>query len=403
MTSILTSISGQFGKPLILGIFFPTVLFVMLGTLFLLPLFPGDWTFFRSLQVLATEWQLAAVTLLAILLSGILYNLNNLIIRFYEGYPWQDLWLLGTWRMGHYQRQFEAARAQNIGMRTLLNELERQNVDEKILQKIERLYDRIGGAVNNEFPSRRNLVLPTRLGNIMRSFEDYADRQYGMDAVTLWPRLIAKVAPDYATSVDDTKISFNFMINSSILSFLLALAMLVIGAFYGTAFTSPGLIVWLVEIAGFMALTVVFYHWSINRAKAYGATVKGAFDLYRWELLKQLGYKQVPKTVSDEKTLWDQISRNMIYGYPRKELRNKYPIADYDTPTVPQPHVRTDPAIAGLKVTRGVSQPGAGNQDIATIVVHVANTDSVETAEKVIVSDKLPDGSNYVWGLGAGE
>jgi len=43
-----------------------------------------------------------------------------------------------------------------------------------------------------DFPWRESLVLPTRLGNIIRSFEFYADREYGRDSVSILVALNAE-------------------------------------------------------------------------------------------------------------------------------------------------------------------------------------------------------------------
>jgi hypothetical protein len=78
-----------------------------------------------------------------------------------------------------------------------------------------------GRRLNEEFPIERTSVLPTRLGNVIRSFEDYPERQYGMDGVTLWPRLVAKINKDHATVIEDAKITFDFLLNSAVLSAVL--------------------------------------------------------------------------------------------------------------------------------------------------------------------------------------
>jgi len=49
MTSILSSISGQFSKSLILGTLLPVVLFLILGMVFVIPLFPYEWHFLNQL------------------------------------------------------------------------------------------------------------------------------------------------------------------------------------------------------------------------------------------------------------------------------------------------------------------------------------------------------------------
>src|ERR1017187_8826566 len=90
MSSLLSAISGQFGKSLLLGTFFPVVIFVVLFYLLVLPLFPMGIEIFHPFAAIDKEWQVIATTFLTIVLTGLLYNLNNTLIRVCEGYPWQD-------------------------------------------------------------------------------------------------------------------------------------------------------------------------------------------------------------------------------------------------------------------------------------------------------------------------
>ena len=79
-------------------------------------------------------------------------------------------------------------------------------------------WSRHGRILSESFPRNAEEILPTRLGNTIHAFEDYPDTRYGMDAVELWPRLVAKVDKEYRAVLDDAKASFDFMINSSVLS-----------------------------------------------------------------------------------------------------------------------------------------------------------------------------------------
>lgn len=60
MTSILSTISGFFSKPLILGSFLPVVIFILLSWLLLIPILPPGNLVFQPLEGLEKEWKLLA-------------------------------------------------------------------------------------------------------------------------------------------------------------------------------------------------------------------------------------------------------------------------------------------------------------------------------------------------------
>jgi uncharacterized repeat protein (TIGR01451 family) len=386
MTNILSAISGQFSKSLLLGTFLPVVVFVILGLLFVAPLVPTDWPLLSPLAALDPQWKLIVILFTMIVLSGLLYNLNIPLIRFYEGYPWQAAWI-GVWRKAHYQAKFDAAQAHWRGLRTLLYAVQGQSPKDERIPGIIQKWKAAGEQVNTEFPKERASVLPTRLGNAIRSFEGYADRQYGIAAITLWPRLIAKIDKDYAAMMDDAKVSLDFMLNCSFLSGALALMILIVGLIYPAPLASPRLWTpWLIEVMIFAVLTYLFYLWAIPCAVAWGSTVKGAFDLYRWDLLKQLGYKRVPATMAEERSLWDDISLQMIYGDSPRIRWAEYAL----TPT----YARGEPYTLDLTAARGVNLPDPSG--VVKVTLQITNV-SNKTAKRVVVTDTLPDGLDYEW------
>jgi len=104
MTNVLSAISGQFNKSLILGTFLPVTIFVVLFQMLVEPLLPDDISIFKPLETLDTQWRIAATFFTIILLSGLLFNFNIAIIRIYEGYSWQHT-RIGEWRTKYYQAQ----------------------------------------------------------------------------------------------------------------------------------------------------------------------------------------------------------------------------------------------------------------------------------------------------------
>lgn len=391
MTSLLSSISGSFSKSLIVGALLPCALFVLLGQIVLAPFLPPDWAILNPLNILDGEWQLIAPLLLIIVLSSLLYNLNVPIIRFYEGYPWKNT-AIGRRRTDHYKAERGALDARWKGMRTLLRAMGAADPRYPIVLAEWRV---VVFKLKYQFPQIGSLVLPTRLGNVIRNFEDYPYQQYGIEAVTLWPRLIAKVDKSYAAMIDDAKAPFDFLLNSSLLSAILAFMLLIVGLYYAPPLDTPWLWVpWLLEVLGLASLSYVFYSFSIGRAGDWGGLIKSAFDLYRWDLLKQLGYMRMPTTMREERLLWDEISQQMIYGDTPST-----PLIDYSSASSRAvPSAR--PGAMGLfelEITRGVNTAGQGGEIVVTL--RVKNVDPRRRiARQVEIVDRLPDGFDYAWG-----
>lgn len=379
MTGALSAVSKQFTKSLVLGTFLPTAVFVIVSLVLLDWLSPRALPLFKPLEALGTGWRITVILLVTLVLSGLLYNLNIPILRLYEGYPWRNGWI-GKKLIKRHQIRLDALKARRQAFRRVI----REKVSEESITRFEAWRTIVGLQVSNRYATQSSLVLPTHLGNVLRSFETYPDRQYGMSSITLWPRLVAKIDKSYAAAIDEAKSSFDFMLNSSVLSGALALTLLVVGLFQPV---SPNLGVWLLEILVLMILWQLFYRGSIGRAAAWGDTVKGAFDLYRWDLLKQLGYGRVPATVADERALWSTISRHLIYGYPRTVEPAKYAPAST--------FAHGEPLNSDLEVGRGVGKPDADGTIAVTISVRNAG---VRPADSLVITDALPEDYYYVWG-----
>jgi len=317
MTSILSSISGQFSKSLILGTLLPVVLFLILGMIFVVPLFPYDWQFLK--QLIALDSQTVVVfTLITVVLSGLLYSFNTAIRSCYEGYPWQYTWV-GQWRARHYRSLLIAKTSFMSRTMKLRNELAGRDRSKyaDLIEKIEDKRTIVGREINEEFPHYPYLVLPTRLGNVIRSCESYPLGRYNIDSIALWPRLRAKIDKEYAAALDEAKTPLDFIINISVLSALLSLSILVVGLFYPIPFASRSAGIWWgLQIIFFAVASYLAYRLAIIQTGEWGSMFKGAFDLYRWDLLKQFGYKRVPCSMAEERALWGDIRRQIIYGDP---------------------------------------------------------------------------------------
>jgi hypothetical protein len=425
VANILSSVSGQFSKALILGAFFPTALFVLFAWLFLTPLIPTDWVFFAPLKALDPQWQLAALTILAIILSGILNNLNISIIRLYEGYRWQNTSIGGwfterqesrraalqgrynrlqplassLWRSTNQQRDKAALKERNAEYQAAC--AEHYRLLQQSYNAVLREWNLLGAKLANNYP-RIQGVLPTRLGNVLRSSEEYPLYQYGMDGITLWPRLVGVIEEKYFSSLDAARIPLDFMVNSSFLSSLLAGLLLIVGLFNPVLISDWAMwhryLPWIIQIAVLIVISYFFYLGAVAQASAWGNKFKGAFDLYKSKLLSELGYSHDVSTRAAEYNTWNLISRQMVYG--NDEGTNK-PRIDY-APAISPPSPPTSVECKNpdckkyLQITRGIAE--VDRVGAITIHVGVKNVHPQDDQPDVVIVDKLPDGFDYEWG-----
>ncbi|HEX8452354.1 MAG TPA: hypothetical protein VF647_09675 [Longimicrobium sp.] len=326
MTSILSLISGSFGRALVLGTLFPVTVATLLGLLFVVPFMPADVAVLAPLAALDPGWKIVLITLIVILLTGLLYNLNSSLIRLYEGYPWQHSWL-GRRAIASQLLRRQWAESRRPLLKSLIATIRERDSADPAIGKLEVWRTRLGQRVVNEYPGPE-LVLPTRLGNVIRSFEEYPRSVYGISTVSVWPRLVGVLSKESLALLDDSKSSFDFMINASFLSGALSGSIFVAGLLVPARIHWPE---WLFQVVLAGVASWLFYLGSVSAAAAWGEQVKSAFDLYRWDLLKKLGYTAAPENADTERELWTEISKRMIYGNPPAD-RPLTPYTHHPTP-----------------------------------------------------------------------
>lgn len=152
------------------------------------------------------------------------------------------------------------------------------------------------------YPEDYARVMPTRLGNVLRRFEDDAGRQYGLDAVTIGPHLALLADPRRAAYLSDARDQLDLSVR---LCALALSAAVVAFAFLVT----DGL--WLLVVTVPYGLAYIFYRGAIVAATNYMVALAVVIDLDRWALYSQLHLK-MPATTADERiqnsTLIDLLS-----------------------------------------------------------------------------------------------
>jgi hypothetical protein len=153
----------------------------------------------------------------------------------------------------------------------------------------------------SSFPHRQELILPTRFGNTYRAYEVYPAVIYGMDAVVLWPRLICLIPPFAQEQLQESRAKLDFHVNMLWLSFL------------ATIITLLPLHDWhLWRSAPPAIFLVMLWYLLPASARAWGISFTSMFDLYRTQLANGLGLA-LPKTLEEERTMWREVVRFMLY------------------------------------------------------------------------------------------
>jgi hypothetical protein len=386
MGSLLSAISGQFAKAIALGTMFPVFVLTVLNIVLVAPLLPDPGslqTLFRKIATGEEKWGAVALLFVVLVMTGLLYNLNIPIIRLYEGYSWEAS-VIGAGIRKLKKQRLKRIETLHASLQNLVNRLSQASPDHSLVPQLRAEKGALAQVLNNQLP-KEQWLLPTRLGNIIRSFETYSSLAYGMDAIVLWPRLIAKIDPSFASTIDEAKTSFDFMLNVSFLSAFTALEIAAIFVIHPMTLSWGSLLPYFWRAAIFIALALLFYEFAVNRAAAWGETVRAAFDLYRLDLLKVLGYEEKPLTYQEERAMWLDISEQALYPKSRNAPLS---FERKTTRLVPWP------SDIQIESYREIGKPEINLS--LPVSIYVTNKDAAHAITLLRVIDPIPDGYKYV-------
>jgi hypothetical protein len=190
-----------------------------------------------------------------------------------------------------------------------------------------------GEYVNLELvcPIDEKQMLPTRLGNLLRSCSNYPNYRYGLDGDIIWPRLLKVLPIKFQEDKDDDEAKLIFMLNSSLLSFffgVISLLASLIGLFlksflkyelYGLYENfAPGY--FHVSPSGYLIIGFLFimlgyftYRLAVEAGENFAISVRNSYDLYRFKLLKQLNLS-IPQNLEQERKIWPKVSEFLATG-----------------------------------------------------------------------------------------
>lgn len=193
-------------------------------------------------------------------------------------------------------------------------------------------------------------LLPTRLGNILRASEQYPVERYRLEGITFWPRLFHVMPSHFIRNLEEKNNHLVFLLNSSLLIYAIAVISLssglmglacrvslpqnlslvtkICGLFArGYKWISPHEYLIIATILIFVAYWI--YRIGVNAAEDFGQFIRTGFDLYRFNLLKEM-HQKLPEDLADEKSIWGVLTEYLIAGnrLGMKETNLKYSYPD---------------------------------------------------------------------------
>jgi hypothetical protein len=265
--------------------FLPSLIAVGLVAFFLFPAVRHRGIFVDIASLGAGE-VVALVTLIAVILAVLLASVATPLYRVLEGYTLPS-WFK-EWRKRHHQQRWQQLCAQ---------------VDDATTD------DDIGIAVLRErldrYPRSGMGIMPTRLGNILRSGESYGPDQYGLDTVLLWNHLMAVAKDELKEDLTNTRTLMDFYTGVCWLGPVFAGAS-AFAALYGS---SP------IHYWGLAAVLLcpLAYEGAVRAATSYASSLRALVDMTRRELAQQLGLS-LPTNLKAEKELWEAVSQFFAWG-----------------------------------------------------------------------------------------
>ncbi len=319
-TSIFADLLGALNQSFRLASFFPAMLFV-LATSALAEQYLGDTALYRAIQSSFFGGVFLTVSL-SLVVSYPLSILNVPLTQLYEGYTFRRYWLgrkltvFNIRRKQWLEQEMQRLRQTAIDHRNAANRRKAELTASLVISpwddavfrreheaRFQALADlsAVGEEFYTYFPLDEKYILPTRLGNVFASFEDYPRHRYQMEAVPLWPRLLPTlVKAGYYDIIERQKMGYDFFLNLSFLSMVFALV------YFAARLYFDAHVALALPLAS-IGLAWIFYRLAILAAIGYGVNVRVAFDLYRSQFREAMGLTP-PAKFEDERAIWKQFS-----------------------------------------------------------------------------------------------
>ena len=136
-------------------------------------------------------------------------------------------------------------------------------------------------------PAVEDLVLPTRLGNILRSAEGRPGDVYGLDVTVCWPHLWLVLDSDTRAEVTSSRATLNAGAR---------------GWLWGALFAVWTIWAWWALPIAVVVCLALYYGSLLPAARTYGDLVYASFALHRFDLYAALHWPTPPTPALEQKT-----------------------------------------------------------------------------------------------------
>lgn len=260
--------------------------------------------------------QIILVTLLlTLVIAHLLQAFSHPLVQVWEGYWPKLLWNWYKDKKGVEDRWDELKRERKNAQERIKTsedpDLFTTDQDYALRKEIEfrQKYACLQEKLFYEYPSQKDQLLPTQLGNVLRAAEDYSQSKYGMDIVFWWPRLWLILPEAVQQQLNDSETPMLSLLNLATQLVVISL----IGFIYlCVQYTGPWkffafFAAFITLIVG-ITLTTFAYHGAVTHAKVYGTLIRSIVDTYRFDLLGTLR-QPMPLNLHEEKKLWRNLMR----------------------------------------------------------------------------------------------
>jgi hypothetical protein len=152
------------------------------------------------------------------------------------------------------------------------------------------------------YPRETTDTEPTSFGNILAAAKDYPRLVYAMEGTHWWPRLLPLLPAEFQEMLHSMHAPMMGMLNLSLVfSYLAFLGVIALGLA-----TSNALAALVILVMG-IVLGQLSYRAGVTQAVELVRHIGVAFDLYRYEILKQLHLEE-PADIEEEREVWRQLA-----------------------------------------------------------------------------------------------
>jgi hypothetical protein len=269
-TEFWKSLGGAFDKRWLIDVFGPALLVWGAG-LWVWMQITGVSEAVQRWQGYSSETQTiygVAGFLLVVLTALLLEAFEGGILRVYEGYR--------PWIQALADRRAEGLRRKQARQRAL----KAKQVRGTLTPRARAALGRINAHLRHR-PKDPARSMPTFLGDILRTAEDYPRARYGLDAVTLWPRLYPHLSATLCEALGAAQAQLDLALRLTTLTLLYGVAGSVAAAATGA---------WLVLTWTLPALPLAWLLWRSAHpaAMSYAGLLRSAFDLHRGDVYDAL-------------------------------------------------------------------------------------------------------------------